>query len=179
MAETATIKAVLASEVPALSVSFGDEEIKEPGQYLSKKLAQQAPKISFPGATAGKKYIVINIDLDAPYISFPFLGPIIHWFRSDLSTTSSASTASSPQDGVLESESTTLVPWGPPGPPPGAAPHRYVFCLYEQPQGLTPDMVISGGELKSMSQRMRYDFAGFEKKSGVGKVVAGAFFTSN
>jgi phosphatidylethanolamine-binding protein (PEBP) family uncharacterized protein len=179
MAETETIKAILASEVPALSISFGETEVKEAGYYLSRQLAQEAPKISFPGATAGKKYIVLSIDLDAPFISFPILGPILHWVRSDLSTTSSASTSSSPQEGVLESETSTLVPWGPPGPPPGAAPHRYVFCLYEQPEGLTPDMVIPGGEMKSRYQRMRFDFAGFEKKAGVGKVVAGGWFTSN
>jgi phosphatidylethanolamine-binding protein (PEBP) family uncharacterized protein len=171
MASSATIKAVLASTPPALSISFGSEQVKEQGQHLPRANATQEPTISFPGAVPGKKYLAINIDLDAPFSSFPILAPICHWVKHDLSTSS--------PDGQLTSETPTLIQWGPPGPPPGAGPHRYVFALYEQPEAFTPDVVLPAGETLKLTGRMRFDFEGFEKKTGVGAVVAGGWFTSN
>jgi len=178
MAESAAIKAVLAKEPPLLEVSFGTEKVKEQGQYLPRAIAASAPTIAFPGATPGKKYIIINVDLDAPFASLPFMSPIAHWIKHDLSTTSPVSTATSPQEGVLESETKTLAEWAPPRPPPGAGPHRYVFCLYEQPADFTLESIAPVGEMTRLG-RMRFDFEGFQKKAGLGSVVAGAWFVSN
>jgi phosphatidylethanolamine-binding protein (PEBP) family uncharacterized protein len=171
MASSATIKAVLASTPAALQISFGTEEVKEQGQHLPRAKATTEPTITFPGAVPGKKYLVINIDLDAPFSSFPFLAPICHWVKHDLTV--------SQEGAALTSSTPTLVEWGPPGPPPGAGPHRYVFALYEQPESFTPETVLPGGVKLTRTGRMRFDFEGFEKKTGVGGVVAGGYFNSN
>lgn len=39
--------------------------------------AQTTPEIIFD-APLGRTYIIVNLDLDAPFPSFPFLGPILH-----------------------------------------------------------------------------------------------------
>lgn len=65
-----------------------------------------------------------------------------------------------------------------PAPPPGAAPHRYVLLLYEQSEGFDMD-ALGGGEDESLRLRVRIDIDGFEKKAGLGKAVAGNWFTSN
>jgi phosphatidylethanolamine-binding protein (PEBP) family uncharacterized protein len=170
MAQSATIKAILAKEAPLLQISFGDTQVKENGQHLPRATATPEPSISFPSAAQGKKYFVINVDLDAPFISLPFMSPILHWAKHDL-------TASA--DGTLTNESgKSLAFWAPPGPPPGAAPHRYVFCLYEQPEGFDSEGLAPGGVVTRFG-RMRFDFEGFEKKFGLGSVAAGGWFVSN
>jgi len=43
--------------------------------------AQNAPTLSFKGTDS---YIVVGLDLDAPFQSFTILGPILHWIQSGL-----------------------------------------------------------------------------------------------
>jgi phosphatidylethanolamine-binding protein len=167
MANTTPIKSVLASSVPTLTVSFPDNvSVKEPGQHIPRQSAQVAPKISFPSAVPGKKYFVINLDLDAPFVSLPILGPILHWIQYDLTVG---------EGGVLEGEEACS--WIAPRPPLASGPHRYVFALFEQPETLEKGVVAPEGGY-SMGMRIRYDFAGLEKKIGLGEVLGGNWFTS-
>jgi phosphatidylethanolamine-binding protein len=66
-----------------------------------------------------------------------------------------------------------------PGPPP-PSPHRYVFMLYEQPEGFDPaKFVPPGGKKVGIRPRMRYDLKAFEKEAKLGSVVASNYFLSN
>jgi phosphatidylethanolamine-binding protein (PEBP) family uncharacterized protein len=62
----------------------------------------------------------------------------------------------------------------PPGPPPPSAPHRYVFLLYEQPEGFEATKFPI-----TYLKRMRYDLAAFEKEAELGPVIASNYFMSN
>ena len=46
--------------------------------------AQEKPILTFPPAAAEKTYIVIALDLDAPFPSWKGLGPILHWIQPGL-----------------------------------------------------------------------------------------------
>lgn len=171
MADHPAIKAVLDKSLPVLQQSLDSKSV-ENGAYIGRASAQSAPQLTLSSPRASdpaKKYLLINIDLDAPFASFNFLSPILHMFQTDLTFSASD---------TLETGTSPLIPWAPPGPPPGAGPHRYVSVLYEQPESFKSEALFPTLPIK-MTGRMRFDFAGFEKKAGVGKPIAGSWFTSN
>ncbi len=67
-----------------------------------------------------------------------------------------------------------------PGPPPGSAPHRYTFWLYEQPAGFDAKRYApAGGKGMGAGGRMRYDLEKFEQEVKLGPLVAGNYYMSN
>lgn len=67
-----------------------------------------------------------------------------------------------------------------PGPPLRAAPHWYIFLLYEQLEGFdSKKYTQEDGEEVGMLARVRYDLYGFEKAEGLGAAVAVNHFKSN
>lgn len=194
MAKQEAVKSVLDGKLPQLSISFNNKTVPN-GTHIPRAEAQSAPSIvwsSAPSAAStsqatptdasthtgtmgtdtGKKYIHVNIDLDAPFVGFPFLAPILHFLQKDV-TVENASTS------PLSSKVPPVVSWVAPGPPPGSGPHRYVSLLYEQPEGFNAKGEIIPEAGLSRTARMRFDFAAFEKKAGLGKPVAGGYFLSN
>src|SRR6202012_5510876 len=93
----------LSNSLPLLKINFGTNELKEPGERLSREVAGLAPTVACNSSGSGK-YLLINIDLDAPFASFPFLAPILHWLVVDL-------TVSAPKDGA-DGFSTLTAPEG-------------------------------------------------------------------
>ncbi|RWA10050.1 hypothetical protein EKO27_g5046, partial [Xylaria grammica] len=79
----------------------------------------------------------------------------------------------------LEGASEWLVPYLPPGPPKPSSAHRYVFLVFEQPQGLDADKVRSllklAPEVK-LTARLWWNQETSEKKLGLGEVLAGNYF---
>jgi phosphatidylethanolamine-binding protein len=73
-----------------------------------------------------------------------------------------------------------IVDYAGPGPPPPSAPHRYVFLLYEQPEGFDQaKFAPKGGKKVGIRPRMSYDLKAFEKEAKLGPVVAVNYFVSN
>lgn len=70
------------------------------------------------------------------------------------------------------------MPWLPAGPPPGAAPHRYLFLLYSQEPGSRIPRDLLGKEIGLM-QRVRFDVDGMVEKLGLGELVAVNYFVAN
>jgi phosphatidylethanolamine-binding protein (PEBP) family uncharacterized protein len=170
MANQTAVQSVLDSTVPVLEISFGNEKVVN-GSFIGRAEATLAPSLVWPDAATDstKKYLHINIDLDAPFQSFSILAPILHFLQKDIVIGA---------NGALETSSAPLVDWIKPGPPPGSGPHRYVSLLYEQPDGFNSDgSIIPEGGMARIA-RMRFDLGGFEKKGGLGKPVAGAWFSS-
>ncbi|KAH1492872.1 hypothetical protein KXX42_007850 [Aspergillus fumigatus] len=67
-----------------------------------------------------------------------------------------------------------------PAPPPGSAPHRYVFLLYEQPEGFNIEKhAPKNGKPVGNWQRIRYDLGAFAKEVNLGPVLAANYFRSN
>lgn len=133
------------------------------------------PELSFASLSPDQPYIILCIDLDAPFPSFSVLGPALHWIQPGLKAT--------PTEGRFTLAAAPDVPfvanWAPPGAPGISAPHRYVFFLYEQPAGfdgkkLTPP----DGKEMGIGPRIRFDVDKWVKESGLGSPVAVNYFSS-
>jgi len=154
-----------------LELTVGGKKVT-PGQKIPKAEAQSAPLLSFPSANPTSTYIVIGLDIDAPFPSFTALGPILHWIQSDLKA--------SPSDSSLTSSTPFVANYIGPAPPPPSFPHRYVFLIYEQPKGFEAGKYAPpGGKNLSNWNRMRFDLGKWEREMGMGSVVAGNYFLSN
>ncbi|KAK4233714.1 phosphatidylethanolamine-binding protein [Achaetomium macrosporum] len=156
----------------ALGLALAKHASIEPGQFVPRADAQAAPELFIPAGSPEKTYMVVCLDPDAPFASFPILGPVNHWCQSGLRLSAAEG------NGKLETSDPFLVDYIGPGPPPGAAPHRYVFLLYEQPANFDIKAHASGKHV-GVGGRARYDLEAWEKKIGLGEVVAVNYFKSN
>ena len=142
------------------------------------------PQIFFPAATVDGVYIVVCIDLDAPFTGFAFLAPILHWLQTGLRASPSPGTTTggeSPNVELTAAGTAPLVHYAGAGPPPGSGPHRYLFLLYRQPEDFDAKKVAPAAEGQQVGRlaRMRYDFAGLVRNGKFGQPVAGQWFVSN
>lgn len=140
---------------------------------ISQVDAQSQPELTFSGASPSKTYIVIELDIDAPFPSFPKLGPILHWVQPGFKLSST---------GVLESTEPFIANYIGPAPPPVSSPHRYTFFLYEQPDGLDIKKFALpeySSKPSVVTGRMWASLDDWEKKLGLGQVVAVNYYKSN
>jgi phosphatidylethanolamine-binding protein len=123
---------------------------------------------------------VINVDLDGPFPSFAFASPILHWIQSGLQPQPAEGGDGGSAAKLLAHDTPWIVDYAPPGPPPGSAPHRYVFLLYAQPGGFdVKAWAPEAGKKVGAFGRIRYDLGAFERKVGLGRLVAANYFCSN
>jgi phosphatidylethanolamine-binding protein (PEBP) family uncharacterized protein len=136
--------------------------------------AREIPSIGWNNARAPtgapKKFLVISLDVDAPFPSFAPLSPALHWLQAGLTIDTSSA-------GVLTSSDPVIAFWAPPGPPPISAPHRYLFLLYEQPADFDTQQYTKPSGYGIMD-RMRWDLSKFEKQAKLGPAVAATYFFS-
>ncbi|KAH3094899.1 hypothetical protein KXW28_000607 [Aspergillus fumigatus] len=107
----------------------------------------------------------------------PRSGPILHWihpgFKPSTDTTVTGET-------ILTTSAPFVANYIGPAPPPGSAPHRYVFLLYEQPEGFNIEKhAPKNGKPVGNWQRIRYDLGAFAKEVNLGPVLAANYFRSN
>ncbi|KAI1810154.1 PEBP-like protein [Poronia punctata] len=150
------------------------------GANLTTTQAKSAPTFSVSASalksTTSTRYIVVAIDIDAPFPSIPVLGPILHGIHVDLVAGSTPDA-----DGFvpLEGPAEWFVPYIGPAPPKPSSAHRYMFLVFEQPEtldGAKIKSVIGVGPDIKLTGRMWWDQKGFEEKMGLGDVLAGNFF---
>ncbi|KAJ5165326.1 Protease inhibitor (Tfs1) [Penicillium coprophilum] len=133
--------------------------------------AQELPKLSFAGASPTTTYLIVSLDIDAPFPAFAILSPILHWIQSDVKVTS---------DATLKFDQPFVADYLSPAPPPISAPHRYLFFLYEQPERLNfTAYAPAGGNNISMLNRIRYDLDAWAEEIELGPPVAFNYFTCN
>jgi phosphatidylethanolamine-binding protein (PEBP) family uncharacterized protein len=91
--------------------------------------AKSSPEISLPASSlGGSTYVVVCFDLDPPFPSWNTLGPGLHWLQSGLKV--------GPGQMLEVAGKTPVIAfYAGPAPPPGSGPHRYLFIVYEQPEG--------------------------------------------
>ena len=124
------------------------------------------PGLQFTGEASGI-YIAVAIDVDAPYVSAPFLSPIVHWIQPGLRL----------EDNTLKADDACIVDWLAPVPPPFSGPHRYVVILYEQP----PDFDAKPWESKftkpvGIPSRCRWNLDQFVEEAGLTSMWAANYF---
>ncbi|KAK8014794.1 hypothetical protein PG990_008090 [Apiospora arundinis] len=101
-----------------LGLTVGKHAEVQPGTYIPRADAQSPPEVLYPAASPDKTYLIMSLDMDAPFKSLPILGPIWHWCQSDLKV-SSADTTNTALPGRLESAESPVVNYIGPAPPPG------------------------------------------------------------
>ncbi|PMD46792.1 PEBP-like protein [Hyaloscypha variabilis F] len=165
----------------ALGLSFAKNANIQPGQFIPRADALSAPTLSLPTSTTSpsQTYLVICLDLDPPFASFPFAGPINHWLQSAFRLSPPSSSSPSSANNNLITTDPFIINYFRPGPPPGAGPHRYLFLLYEQPENFdVKDHAPKDGKEVGVLPRIRWDLEGWERRVGVGGVVAANWFRS-
>ncbi|KAK4210482.1 phosphatidylethanolamine-binding protein [Rhypophila decipiens] len=141
------------------------------------------------------RYMVVALDLDAPFPSVPLMAPLLHGVQADLVLSTDeidegeeyiplevASLDSAEGYGECVNH---VVDYIGPSPPPTSSPHRYMFMLWEQPRGLTRARIAEEvklgngyghGDHMGIKGRARWDQEGFEKRLGLERVVGGNYF---
>ncbi|KAL4956291.1 phosphatidylethanolamine-binding protein [Aspergillus filifer] len=170
-----TIQSIKDGTIPALGVSIDSKTINL-GTKLIKKETQITPTLSLPPSLGDGTYAIIALDIDAPFISFNFLNPIVHWVQTDLKPSTTQDESS--EAGLnLQTTEPPVISWLPAGPPPGAAPHRYIFLLYKQEKDVKSE--LKGKRIGKLA-RMRFDLGKMMGELGLaGGVVAGNWFVAN
>lgn len=181
--ETALAQLLKDGNKSDLKVQFSESTaVTEPGVKLSSAATKTAPTVSIASTLVkphpGDKYVVVCLDLDAPFPSWSALSPAAHWIEFDLVATRSSLEGFTP----FESAGKPVMYYAGPGPPPPSAPHRYVFLVWEQPDGMSTDVArktLGLGESPGIMARMRWDQPSFEKRIGLGQPLAVNYFTAN
>ena len=121
----------------------------------------------------------MSLDIDAPFPSFGFLGPVLHWIQPGLKAELSPDTEGS-QVLKLKATEPFVANYIGAAPPPGSSPHRYTFLLYEQPEGFDGSKYAPpDGQPAGIWYRMRYDMDSWAKEINLGPVLAFNYFNSN
>ncbi|KAF2169449.1 hypothetical protein M409DRAFT_52688 [Zasmidium cellare ATCC 36951] len=165
------LAAIAKDESKKLGVIVNGKSITT-GQYIPRAEAQTAPQISLPTASPSQKYLLIALDLDAPFQSWRGLGPILHCIQPGLTL--------SPNNNELTTTDPFIANYIGPAPPPGSGPHRYSFYLFKQPENFDGKKYAppDGKNLGNMS-RMRFDLDAWMSKAGLEDAIAANYFTSS
>ncbi|KAL3450121.1 phosphatidylethanolamine-binding protein [Aspergillus insuetus] len=184
----AFIQEVESGTYARLGLRIGSQTVT-PGAKVPKAETRSTPTLYAPTTTPLQPgpYTLIAIDIDAPYTAFNALSPIVHWIQTgfvvpepELEQSQNASPELSIQEIELKSTDPVIAPWLPAHPPPGTAPHRYVFMLYKQTAGVgIPEPQKLKGRPRSRLGRMRFDVQGMMEELGLGEIVAGNYFVCN
>ncbi|XDG09010.1 hypothetical protein ABKA04_008625 [Annulohypoxylon sp. FPYF3050] len=158
-----------------LGLTVGKHANVQPGQHIPKPEAQDKPELSFTDLSPEKTYLVVALDLDAPFPSFSILSPALHWIQPGFKA--------EPKEGGGFSLKTTepfIANYIGVGAPGISAPHRYCFFLYEQPEGLDGKKYAPpGGKELGFTGRIRYDLDAWGKEIKLGPLLAFNYFNSN
>ncbi|OKL57988.1 hypothetical protein UA08_06861 [Talaromyces atroroseus] len=155
---------------PTLGLSLGSRQVT-PGEKIPRADTKATPTLLAPPDLPQGSYAIISIDLDVPFASFNILSPGAHWVQTGFKITDQPNRE-------LKSDDPAVAYWAAAAPPPGAAPHRYVFFLYKQ----MPDSSIPQNYKEKPfgnSQRVRFDVDGMVKQLKLGEIVAVNYFVSN
>ncbi|KAL2831492.1 phosphatidylethanolamine-binding protein [Aspergillus cavernicola] len=119
-----------------LEIAFGDKAVTL-GNLFRVSEVKSTPTISFAkedNASESQTYTLILTDPDAPTPDDPKFAYWRHWVVSGLK----------PSDGI--DSKPALTEYLAPGPKDDSRPHRYLFLLFREPEGLSLSKEDVGGE---------------------------------
>ncbi|XP_075538942.1 protein D2-like [Dermacentor variabilis] len=133
------------------------------GNRFTPEQASAAPSaIEFP-RTAGTMYTITMLDPDAPSMSDPKFGPILHWLVVNVE-------AGDVNEPVNYERGNELFGYRGPKPPAGSGPHRYVFLAYKQQN------IIESPQMVPFDKRKNFKIAEFTKEHNLGNPIALNYF---
>ena len=150
-----------------LSVTYPEGSFS-PGDVLSAPVTHVTPSaVSYVSDedNSSKKYTLIMTDPDAPDRAAHLFREFIHYVVSDISAESLAA------GGALDG--TTVMDYVGVGAPHASGLHRYVFLLFEQPEGSSPGSLAQLFEGRGGQKA----FVGAQE-AGLGDLVAATWFES-
>ncbi|KAF2476353.1 uncharacterized protein BDR25DRAFT_156821, partial [Lindgomyces ingoldianus] len=151
----------------------------KPGSSVTKEASKPAPTLSISRSitkSAAAKYIAVALDLDAPVPSMALASPVLHGIQANLGA------QGEPDAGgwvKLVPDVPPIASYAPPNPPFFSASHRYIFLVWEQPEGLTNEKIkkeLGLVDEVGLGARVRWDQDACEKKLGLGKALGGNYF---
>ncbi|KAH6660880.1 phosphatidylethanolamine-binding protein [Truncatella angustata] len=143
-----------------LSVAFGDRSVAL-GNFFRAGECKIPPTVSFSpeaGASSSASYTLILTDPDAPTPDDPKFAFWRHWILSGLQPLSG-------NGGLVAVTKGPVTEYLGPGPKDDSKPHRYLFLLYREPEGLDLKKEDAGGE--EFVQRRSFKPAEFAEKFGL------------
>ncbi|CAL8466753.1 g6289 [Coccomyxa elongata] len=148
-----------------LDIKYGDTPVTSKGVRLPRSEVSAVPSIQVTdllGNVLSKlklqpssSYTLILSDPDAPSPAMPTSHEFLHWLVTNA------------PDGDI-SQAQVVLPYVPPTPPAGV--HRYVFSLFQQPNGAAIDV-------PTPASRARFNTQNFAAQYNLGEPVAAAYFT--
>jgi phosphatidylethanolamine-binding protein (PEBP) family uncharacterized protein len=149
-----------------LKVAYGASAFTSGEELAAPVTHAAAPSVSYVAdGNAGKKYTIILTDPDAPSRATHEFREFIHWVVSDITAESLAT------GGAVNG--TSVIDYLGVGAPCNSGKHRYVFLLFEQPDGANPASLAGAFEGRGGKK------ACVEAKgAGLGAVVGAQFFES-
>ncbi|KAI0572788.1 Phospholipid-binding protein [Pyrenophora tritici-repentis] len=127
-----------------LGVTFPSGLAPHHGSLARVSQVKEQPKISIsnpPPTSSNLTYTFMMIDPDAPTPDDPKFGYWRHWVVTSIP---SSSATASPDD--ITASGTTLTQYLAPGPKDESGPHRYLFLLFEEKEGIALEKMDVGGE---------------------------------
>ncbi|KAL4946940.1 phosphatidylethanolamine-binding protein [Aspergillus filifer] len=138
-----------------LGITYGDKDVTL-GNLFRVSEVKSAPTISFAAEVSASEtttYTLLHIDPDAPTPDDPKFAYWRHWVVTGLK----------PADGI--SDAPALTAYLGPGPKDDSRPHRYLFLLFQEPEGLSLSKEDVGGE--EFVQRRSFQAADWVKANGL------------
>ncbi|KAA8897514.1 phosphatidylethanolamine-binding protein [Sphaerosporella brunnea] len=154
---------------PAISLTafFNGVEIST-GQSIPLSETKSSPTFALGKNSvtcAESKYIIIALDPDAP----SWASPVLHFMNTNFS----AAELEEGSKNLTSTNKNATAPWLDPAPPAGTGPHRYIFLLFEQPEGNFHVKDVPG---TSTSDRLTFDVERWRKDNHLHNAVAGTYF---
>ncbi|KAF2022428.1 phosphatidylethanolamine-binding protein [Aaosphaeria arxii CBS 175.79] len=138
-----------------VSVSFNEKPVVA-GNLFRVSEVSQAPEVTFTpetGASGTTRYTLILTDPDAPTPDDPKFAYWRHWVVSNIEPKKSSTTGK------------TLTQYLAPGPKDESKPHRYLYLVYREPEGLKLEKEDVGGE--EFVQRRSFQVKEWVEKHGL------------
>ncbi|KAK7924410.1 phosphatidylethanolamine-binding protein [Apiospora marii] len=156
-----------------LRVAFGEKRVELGTFFRAGECKPAKPVVRFgfaAPAERNRRFTFLMIDPDAPTPDDPKFAFWRHWVVSGLAP---RGTGEEEDDGVAEEAGkdcgTEVTEYLGPGPKDDSKPHRYLFLLYQEPDGMrAPSKEDVGGD--EFVQRRSFDAAAFAARHGLALV---------
>ncbi|KAG6831325.1 hypothetical protein H0H92_011240 [Tricholoma furcatifolium] len=139
------------------------------GIQLPRNATAGPPTFAAAGLRDAGPFVVATVDPDAPMPADPTEAEIRHFLGANFF----AIDPRAGEGGVLQrlvNETAAISNFKQPTPPAGSPAHRYIFLLFEQPEGFNAQTLVTAD-----TSIENFNISAFAEATGLGNPVAGTF----